>query len=235
MHSDLRKTSLIAVVVIFALNLSVWAFTHKIHAKWAGVPPVPTHNGALAFSLGDAQFSYRFMAIVLQNLGDTGGNVTPLRAYDYERLSRWFYLLDSLDPKSTHVPLLAGYYFGGTSDPEQQKYVVDYLTEIGTRRGKGNWRYLARAVYIARFDIKDIELALRLAHKLAALPGDEDRPTWTRQMPAFVLTAMGRKEAARAVMVKIMESEDDLHPNEYNFMRSYIEERLSDDPEEDKK
>lgn len=227
---DLRKSSLIAVLLVFALNLALWSQTHKVYAKWAGVPPVPTENGASAFSLGDKQFSYRFMAIVLQNLGDTGGNVTPLRNYDYSRLSNWFYMLDGLDPRSMHVPMLAAYYFGGTSDPEQQKYIVEYLTEIGLRPVKGSWRWLARAVYLARFHMKDIELALRLAHKLAALPPTEKRPTWTKQMPAFVLTAMGKKQAARAIMEKIMEDETSLHPNEYNFMRSYIEERLSQTP-----
>lgn len=232
-RTDLQKSSLIGVLVVFAINLAVWTQTHTVYAKWAGVPPVPSENGAAGFSLGDKQFSYRFMALVLQNLGDTGGNVTPLLQYDYSHLSDWFDLLDGLDPKSTHVPMLAAYYFGGTSDPDQQKYIVDYLTEIGLRPLPGSWRWLARAVFLARFNMKDIELALRLAHKLAALPPDEKRPTWTKQMPAFVLTAMGKKEAARAIMEKIMETETGLHPNEYNFMRSYIEERLADDPDDD--
>ena len=76
--------------------------------------------------------------------------------------------------------------------------------------------------------MKDVHLALKLANRLASLPPDEKRPTWTRQMPAFVLTAMGQKDAARAIMEKIMETDKTLQPNENNFMRSYIEERLSD-------
>lgn len=221
----LPRNALIAVLVAFALQAAFWSQTRSLRAGWEGVPPAPSTEVARALALGDGQFLYRAVTFSLQNMGDEGGRVTPLKDYDYQRLGRWFALLDRLDRKSSYLPVLAGYYFSQTPKTDDVRVVVGYLASIAARDPERNWRWLAHAVYLARHRVDDMKLALDLAFRLAALdvPG---LPIWTKQMPAFVLAEVGDKEAARDVMEVILETDPNLTPEETNFMRHFIDTQL---------
>jgi len=208
------------------LNIVFWAYAKDERAVWENVPPVPTKETAMSLSLGDGQFFYRVAGIVLQNLGDTGGRTTRLTEYDYPMLGKWFFLVDSLDPVSDFFPLLAAFYYGATRNAKDLDPVVDYLTKVGRRPEGEKWRWLAQAVYLARYEQQDMEKALKLAYLLANHPNN-DRPGWTYQMPAFVLNAKGDKEAAYQILMNLLIDEaENLHPNEVNFTKEYICDRL---------
>ncbi len=200
-------------------------------ASWANVPPVPTKQGATMLALGDPQFAYRAIGITIQNLGDVGGRTTALKDYNYERLGQWFYLQDSLDPRSNFIPLLAAYYFGATQNPDDLDPVIDYLATIGQRDYGEKWRWLAQAAYLARFDQNDLDKAMELAHILAGL-NYEGMPIWASQMPAFIAAAKGDKETALGLMLSLLRDKSGaLHPNEVNFIVDFICNRLLDKDE----
>jgi hypothetical protein len=198
------------------------------------VPPVPSTRGAIMMSLGDAEFSYRFLAITLQNLGDVGRDVTPLKNYDYEKLGKWFFLLHSLDPASDHVPMIAAYYFGATRIPGNVAVIVDYLGVVGQIPAGEKWRWLAQAAYLAQHRMNNVDLALKFAYKLVSMNRDEgiEMPQWARQMPAFILNNHGDKEAAKKLMSNMLVSEKTALPEEVNFMKSFLIEQLGVDPRE---
>lgn len=221
------------LVLALALNICFWFGSSDIYAKWAGVPPVPTHNGAIMMGLGDPELSFRLGAITLQNLGDGGGRVTPMRDYDYKALGEWFFLLNSLDPASDHVPMLAAYYFGGTRVPSDVAVVVDYLSQVGLNPAGVKWRWLVHASFLARHRLHDTDRALDIAYKLSKMRlADDVMPLWARQMPAFLLTEKGDREAARQITEGLILSSHAFDPNEVNFMRSYLVEQLGVDPGE---
>ena len=223
----------LAAIAILGLNVLFWVASSDIFAKWDGVPPVPTRDGALMMTLGDPQFSYRFGAITLQNLGDTGGQTTPLKDYNYQKLGQWFWLLDSLDPASNHVPMLAAYYFGATRAPKDVAVLVDYLGKIGQNPYGNKWRWLVQAIFLARHRLHDLHLSLDLAYKLAKMqPIGDTLPEWAHQMPAFVLKEQGDKQAARNIVEDLLMSSQHFHPHEVNFMKSYLVEQLGVDPKE---
>ena len=213
------------------LNVMVWLSVRDVQGRWLNVPPVPSDISATAATLGDTQFAYRTVGVMLQNLGDTGGESRALKEYDYERLNEWFFLADRLDPKGHFVPFIAAFYFGAVQDPEKLAPLLDYLKVVGSRPGEERWRWLAQAVYLARYKMNDLDKAYELAVALASLE-DDDRPAWAQQMPAFILNAKGSKEEALAVMLEILKtSVDKIHPNEVNFTRDYICTRILDPQE----
>ena len=229
----LKKKTQVFLFVALGLNLALWQASSPLFAKWKGVPPVPTRTGAVMMTLGDEEFSYRSGALTLQNLGDGGGHVTPIKDYDFEKLGKWFWLLNSLDPASDHVPMAAAYYFGGTRTPKDVAVVVKYLSVIGDSPVGEKWRWLAHAAYLARHRMNNLDLALELSYKLARLrPLDRELPMWARQMPAFVLKEQGDKEASKEMMSQILVTEKNLAPQEVNFMKSYLVEQLGAFPEE---
>lgn len=214
-------------------NFVLWSAANRQQAQWEGVPPVPSKSGAMMMLLGDEQFSYRFGAITLQNLGDGGGRVTPIKDYDFSKLGKWFWLLHGLDPASEHVPFAAAFYFGGTSDPAQVAVVVDYLGKIGANPAGEKWRWLAHAAYLARHRMKDMQLALDLAYQLSRMrPLQGELPLWAKQLPAFILKEQGEKESAKELISSLLMNEKNPNPNEVNFMKAWLVEQIGVDPKE---
>ncbi len=224
-------TAFTLCLIAFVAHAAFAIHSREFKASWANVPPAPTEQGATMIALGDAQFALRMYGLMIQNLGDTGGRSTAFPEYDYDTLGQWFMLSDTLDRRSDYFPLLAAYYFSATPVNEDLDPLIDYLAMVGQRTYGEKWRWLAQAVYLARFRQNNLEKAMGLAHIMANMD-HPDMPTWTRQMPAFIAAQQGDKEAALAVIMSILRDEaEDLHPNEVNFMVHYICERLLDETE----
>ncbi|MGQ0527194.1 MAG: hypothetical protein ACT4OY_04080 [Alphaproteobacteria bacterium] len=207
---------------VFLLNAVFAAGAWNLKAKWLNVPPVPGEHTANFAGLGDSELAYRSMGIMLQNLGNTAGRTVPLLHYDYARLVQWFFLTRKLSPHSDFVPYLASFYFAAVQDKDKARALVDYLRAAGTSAEPNSWRWLAQAVYIARFQVKDFDLAYRLADKLAHHP-DPNLPLWAKQMPVFILNERGDKEAAYILLVSIMKDGLGKLPlQEINALRDYL-------------
>jgi len=220
-------------VLAFAifLNIVFWFYGRDLRTEWGNVPPAPDVQYASAYGLGDSSFAYRMNGLMLQNLGDVGGRVTPLRDYDYQALTDWFFVQDSLDPQSDYTPYLASYYFSAVQDPHKFRPVLDYLKEVGRRPEGEKWRWLAQGVFMARFKMGDLQLALELA-KVLAQSKAAGLPTWARQMPVFILNARGDGKAAYALMLQILKtSANTMHPNEVREMKRYICTRILSEEE----
>lgn len=229
-----RQTAKVHLIlsVIFMMNVAFWCGSRDIYSRWSGVPPAPTGQGALMMSLGDAELSYRSLALTLQSLGDLGVDTTRLKDYDYPELGRWFRLLSGLDPVSDHVPTLAAYYFGATRVPKDVAVVVDYLRVVGSVPAGEKWRWLAHAVYLAQHRMFDLSLALKMAYELARMPNSDTFPQWARQMPAFVLAKKGEKEAAREMMGNMIATDKNMSREEVNTLKGYMVEQLGVDPKD---
>lgn len=210
------------LLLVLVANIGLWFHSRHIRPYWGNVPPVVSERSAVISALGDRQMAYRATGLMLQNIGTTGGKDQPLQNYNYDMIGKWLMLGSRLDPVANYLPALAAYYYSATQNKASLGPIVDYLAEAGMRPEPHKWRWLAQAVYLARFELKDLNKALDLAHKLANL-SRSDMPIWTRQMPAFVMNAQGDKRASYALMMGILSSSGkDLSPPEILFIRDYI-------------
>ncbi|MDB5478113.1 MAG: hypothetical protein JWM96_608 [Alphaproteobacteria bacterium] len=217
------------ILLVLGLSFAVMHFTYEMREKWPGVQPAPSDSAALFYGFGDRQFSYRNVGIILQNAGDTGGRTTNFKDYDYGIIEDWLKLSEKLDFSANYVPSLAAYYFGSAKDPEQVRHLLDYLARVGNDSKNERWRWLAQAVYLARFQVKDQQKALDLANQLAALDGP-DMPTWTKIMPAYVNKAKGdKKEARDLLLLTIADPKFHLEQAEINQNCWYINENLREE------
>lgn len=221
----------ITVLLFFLIaNIALWFYGRQIHAQWANVPPPPpSAHAAEAFMLGDAQMSYRVWGILVQNFGEYGGRARSFDLYRYDYLLQWLLMLDHMDGVSDFAPFLASYYFSNVKDPEKLRALILYIHDVSTKESRPKWRWLAQAVTLARFNLKDADLALELSYDLAAMYKEGD-PAWLKQMPAFILNSEGDKQEAFDVMMSILQGGvDNMHPAEIYFMKDYICTRLSDE------
>lgn len=211
--------SLLAAQVVF------WSQTHSILPNMSIVPDVPGREVVKALSLGDEQFYFRVLALQIQNAGDTYGRFTPLKDYDYDKLSKWFSLLDTLDNTSDYIPSLATYYYSQTQNTPDVRYIVDYLSAHAERRVEQKWWWLIQAMYLANHKLEDKELALKVGAPLIDARGI---PLWARHFPAFIYEQQGEMEQALYVMDHVLKNyeEEKLSREDFNFMKYFIEERI---------
>lgn len=217
-----------ALVVFVFAQLVFWNSSRNVFPDMAIVPDVPGREVVKALSLGDEQFYFRVLALEIQNAGDTYGRFTPLKNYDYDKLSQWFNLLDTLDPKSDYIPSLATYYYAQTQNVPDVRYIVDYLYQHGSRDVTHKWWWLLQAMYLANHKLEDKDLALKVGAPMIEAQGI---PLWARQFPAFIYEQKGEREQALYVMEHVLESagKDKLTREEFNFMKYFIEERIEQD------
>lgn len=225
MPAFIKRDNLIFVFLL--LQIIFWFSVKSIKPDMAVIPTPPNELTIKASSLGDEQFYFRTLGFQLQNAGDTFGRVTPLKNYDYERLTIWFNLLDTLDGKSNFIPSLAAYYYSNSQYTLDNRYIVDYLVKHADRHPEDNWWWYAQAAYIAKHKLQDLAWALEISKKLAAIPAHVDMPFWARQMPAFIMEDMGELEQAYIIIKDIIDNMENIPEGEMNFMMYFIQDRLN--------
>ena len=220
---------LLALAVI--INVLFWFDSRNLQATWTNVPPVPSKISAVFPTIGDTQFASRILATIIQNFGNTGGRVTAIKEYNFENLGDWLNLHYELDQNSDIMPYMAAYYFGASQEPKKIRPIIEYLRKAGNNSNDEKWRWLVQGIYLARFKLNDMKLALEMADELAELDNDE-MPAWARRMRVNILNQSGEKEAALELMLAILaDKADKLHPNEVNAMVGYICEQILDPQE----
>jgi len=211
------------ILAVF-LQAALWYSSRHIKPDLGILPEVPGSYEVKALALGDDQFLFRLFGLRLQMSGDTFGRSTPLKDYDYVKLSEWFRVFDSLDDKSNYIPSLAAYYFSLTQRHSDTIYVINYLQETAARDPVRKWWWLVQASIIAKYKLGDKEMALKIARKLDGIHGDI--PIWARQLPAFYLADMGEKEQAIIIIRDLLKNYKNLPPEELNFMYYFVKDRL---------
>lgn len=209
----------------FLAQVAFWNTSRQILPDMAIVPDVPSREVVKALSLGDEQFYFRVLALDIQNAGDTYGRFTPLKNYDYNKLSLWFHLLDTLDNRSVYIPSLATYYYAQTQNVPDVRYIVDYLYDYAKDDPEKKWWWLIQAIYLANHKLEDKDLALKVG---APLIDTKTTPLWARHFTAFIYEQKGEPEMALYVMEHVMEGVESkkLSREDFNFMKYFIEERL---------
>lgn len=220
------KSIITYLLIIFLLiQIFIWSQLHKITPQLNILEKSPSKNEIELIGLGDKEFAFRFLALDLQNAGDSFGRFTALKDYDYEVLMQWMKALDDLNNQSNFLPAIASYYYSNTQRPSDNKYIIEYLELTYDKSPKERWWWIAQAVYIAKHKMQDSKLALRLAYKLSNTPY-EKLPRWAQQMPAYILEQAGEYEEALAIIKDLAEKYDNYSQGELNFMNHFIKNRL---------
>lgn len=217
------RLPLLALVAFLALQGGFWWHTRDVRPEMGIVPRVPSAETVRALSFGDEEAFFRLLALGIQNSGDTFGRFTALYKYDFAKLNQWFLLLDGLNNTSNYLPAMATYYFSQSQNPDDLRYITDYLDVHTDGRPKETWWWMVQAVYLAQHKMNDLDLALKFAKRLQGVQGI---PIWAQQMPAFVHEQRGEFGAALAIIEDVARDPSRYSQGELNFMRYFVEERL---------
>ncbi len=174
------------------------------------MPPAPSATTLKALAFGDDEFLFRYLGRWMQEVGDGGGRMKPLRNYDYDRVVDWLETLDEMnDQRSEYPRFLAARYFGNITDAVDPSHsrvlkIVSYLRRVGLSDPAREWQWLVWNADTAKTRLQNTPLIRQAARDLQS-PELQDRsvPPWVRILPVRLYYFIGDQAAAKEALAKI--------------------------------
>ena len=224
-----QKIFLALFLLLLLLQILFCLKNSNIRSDINIIPDLPRESLLEIYSLGDREFYFRFLAMKVQNFGDMLGSFSSLENYDYAKLYKWFKVLDLLNPNSNIIPSLASYYFSYSKSSENLLYLVTYLEQYASRDIDKKWWWMFQAVMMAKYSLKDIELAMKLANKLSQSQGD-DVELWVAKMPQLIARDINDNcltfKITQNILQENKEGKTKITAKNLDFMRHFIKKTI---------
>lgn len=174
-------------------------------------------------AFGDHTALSKYLMLWLQAFDNQPGVSIPFGQLDYDRLRDWLQVILGLDPHA-HYPLLsASRIYTEVPDPEKKRIMLDFVEEQFMRQPRQRWPWMAHAVYVAKHQLQDLDLALKLARKIREHVPSGEAPAWARQMEIYVLEDMDQIESAMVLIGGLLESGQIRDENELHYLKYKLE------------
>lgn len=186
----------------------------------AAIKPVYTRLA----SLDDSITASKLTMLWLQAFDTQPGISISLKELNYDRIIDWLDLILTLDNK-TQYPLLAAIrFYAEVQDEEKQKKMIDFVSARFLEKPDERWASMAHAVYMAKYRLKDVSLALEIAKLMRQYAKGDNVPYWAKQMEIFILEDMGELESAMVLIGGLLESNELKDPHQRKFLGQRLEE-----------
>lgn len=220
----------------FALLLLAQVAYHHVSRERleASYRPLTEPYSAQAYraaAMGSDRLAGYLLALRLQLHDNQAGQHFRYSLMNYDLLVDWLETISDIDSSSEYPMLLASRIYTQTGDPERLRKLLDFIERRFDDNPQLHWRRLAEASLIARHKLNDLELALRLAEKLATQPESVDMPHWARDFEFLLLAEMNETESAIAIIQALLQSGSIEDPDERRFLRGKLldlQQKLSD-------
>lgn len=211
----------------FALLLLVQVAYHhagreRLEARYRPLTGPYSADAYRAVAMGSDRLLGYLLALRLQLHDNQAGQHFRYSLMDYDLLVDWLETISDIDSGSEYPMLLASRIYTQTGDPERLRKILDFIERRFGDNPQLHWRRLAEASLTARHKLRDLELALRLAEKLAAQPASVEMPRWARDFEFLLLAEMNETESAIAIIQALLQSGSIKDPDERRFLRGKL-------------
>ena len=221
----LPKPLLLGFLLAFALQI----VTHHINRQQidAEYRPLARPWSAATYrgiAMGSEELMGYILAINLQLHDNQVGQHFRYSLIDYDLLTQWLDSISDISPRTEYPMLLASRIYTQTSNQQRLRMILDFIERRFDDNPQLHWRRLAEASLIAKHKLADLELALRLAEKLALQPAWVEMPQWARDFRFLLLAELDELESAIAIIQALLQSDSISDPDELLFLREKLSE-----------
>ena len=229
-YRDQRRITLVPLpVALLLLCALVW------QTIWAAMNPRPLPAASdLALppsaasvqisSLGEALAWAKMANLSLQAYDNQPGISLPFKRLDYSRIEAWLARILELDPDGQYPLLAASRLYGAVDDAARQRRMLDFVQRQFLLDPNRRWQWLAHAAFIARHQLRDLNLAVRYAESLRLHAKSPRVPAWARQMEIFLREDMNEYETAKLLLGALLSSGEVTDPSEFRFLSGRLAE-----------
>jgi len=173
-------------------------------------------------AMGSEKLLGYLLAIRLQLHDSQAGRYFSYNRIEYPVLVEWLEQITSINPVSEYPMLLASRVYSQTRDKSRLRLMLEFIERNFDRAPQLHWRRLAEASVIAKHQLGDLELALRMAEKLALQPASIVMPQWARDIRFLLLAEFNEFESAIAIIEALLQSNAITDPDEKRFLEGKL-------------
>jgi len=173
-------------------------------------------------ALGSEQLFGYLLALRLQLHDNQVGRHFKYSLIDYGRLVNWLDRITEVSPGTEYPMLLASRVYTVTGDQRQLRQVLEFIERRFDDDPQLHWRRLAEASVMAKHKLGDMEMALRMARKLARQPVSINMPNWARDFEFLLLAELNELESAIAMIQALLQTEAVNDPDERRFLQAKL-------------
>ena len=221
--SMLPRLMLLGFVLLFAAQL--WhhhVSRRQFEAEYRPLTrplQLPFYRG---LAMGSEQLLGYLLAIRLQLHDNQAGPHFVYSMIDYDRLVAWLDRISDISARTEYPMLLASRIYTQTRHKERLRKMLAFIERRFDDDPQLHWRRLAEASVIAKHKLEDLDVALRLAKKLAAQPAHIEMPHWARDFEFLLLADLNELESAIAIIQALLQSGSIKDPDELNFLKQKL-------------
>ena len=199
--------------------------TRADYQHQAGILPAALPNDlAVTLALGEPVALSRFLSAWLQTFDHQSGISIAWQSLDYDRLIAWLELQLLLDPTNPFPPLAASHLYGGVSDQQKSRQMIEFIVRLFRQDPERHWRWMATAALTSKHRLNDLPWAEQLAAELDQRTKGILIPAWARQMHILLKAELGEKELAASLLLALIKSGDIKDKQELRFLTQKLEE-----------
>jgi hypothetical protein len=232
MSSELRPLSTVPfwIRTLLALTLGLQIASRLVSPALqasADLPPAPRAEALRLASFAEEPAAARLAMLYLQTFDYRANNRIPYQKLDYSRLIGWLDAILALDPRSDYPLFSAARIYAENPDPARSRQMLEYVYRAFLDDPNRRWPWLAHGALLAKHRLHDLPLALRYAQAVERYTTDPSVPSWAKQMQIFILEDMNELDAARTMIVSLLESGRIHDPAEIRFLKERLLELAS--------
>lgn len=212
----------VLLLIVFAAQIAFGVMTKSIRPHWEILDPPMSGRALDAAGFGDSQLLYRILVMELQNAGDDGGRVTPIRDYDVGTVVQWMEMLDLLDFRAHHHIGLALRYFSLNQDKPRIEPLVRYAMRHVDRDPQRKLDWLSQALMMTEVRLKDQALAIEIAEQMASYDFPEINPIAYQIAPVLHEKAGDLEKALSGMERALAKTRNRASPEEIAYMEAFI-------------
>ena len=173
-------------------------------------------------AMGSDGLLANLLAVRLQLHDNQAGRHFRYSLIDYDRLVEWLEQISDTYADIEYPMLLASRVYTRTNNPQRLRKLLGFIERRFDDNPQLHWRRLAEASLIAKHNLQDLDLALKLARKLAAQPASVEMPRWARDIEFLLLSEMNEYESAIAIIQALLQSNSIDDVDERRFLREKL-------------
>lgn len=228
----------IVKIILFMAFLSQLFFhavtdRHSAKAEELYSPPPLAYMRTLSFS--DEIVLSKIIMLWLQAFDNQPGISIPFRQLDYNKVIQWLSLVLELDPAGQYPLLMASRVYGEVADNSRKKLMLEFVYNRFFEDPNHRWPSLAHAVFVAKYKLKDFQLAFKYADALAGNVTAKNVPFWVKEMHIYVLEDMGELESAKVLIGGLLDSGSIEDEHEIRFLQDRVQQLEREENEQKNK
>lgn len=214
---------LLGFVLAFALQITHQLYsTSSLHQNFKHLKPPLAADFYRSFTQGSEDLWSYLLMLKVQLHDNQRGQHESYKNLDYKILSQWLLTLSQLNRHSDYPAFLAARVYSQVQDPVRIRTVIDVIEQLFAQNPALHWRRMTEACLLAKHQLKDLDLALKLAAKVAELPRSIDMPYWARDMKIILLDELNELESAQILISSLLQSGSISDNDEIRFLQSRL-------------